>query len=323
MGGTEGGQRRLFTAALAPAWPAGVPFPLQRRLTMSVDYKQATFDIIAVYDPRDPAKTAMALEDLWLQEPAKEVGGLTAADREALKAVGVAVSVLTEIGKTIGRAARRRVDDLLPLACRLWDEHGREGRIVAVHALGPMELAAPETVIPVIHTLAQTCLAWEDCDQLAMRALEPVVRKKPEQWLSAMEPWLDDENKWVRRAGVTVVARLPMKHPAYTTRCLELAGRLLLDEDHDVKRAVSFAIRMCARGEIEPVREFLARHVPPEDPAATWVLCDAIRSMTKKFLPEFAPLLPLYERWAADPTLSAKDRRSVESAVKVLRSVQR
>jgi hypothetical protein len=43
--------------------------------------------------------------------------------------------------------------------------------------------------------------------------------------------------------------------------------------------------------------------------------------MTKKFLPEFVSLLPLYEQWAADPTLSAKDRRSVESAVKTLRQV--
>jgi len=290
---------------------------------MSVNYKQATSEIIAAHDPGDPTATAMALESLWLQAPAKEVGGLTAADREALKAVGVAVSVLTEIGKTMGRTARKRVDDFLPLARQLWDEHGREGRIVAVHALGPMELAAPEAVMPVIYGLAQTCLTWEDCDQLAMRALEPIVRKKPEQWLSATESWLADGNKWVRRAGVTVVGRLAVKQPAYTIRCLELTEQLLFDEDRDVKRAVSFAIRIAARGEIAPVRDFLARHVPPENPSATWVLCDAVRSMTQKFLPEFVSLLPLYERWAADPALSAQDRRSVESAVKILRSVQR
>jgi hypothetical protein len=52
------------------------------------------------------------------------------------------------------------------------------------------------------------------------------------------------------------------------------------------------------------------------------VLCDAIRSMARKLLPEFAPLLPLYERWAADPELAARERRSVESAVRALRSAQ-
>jgi hypothetical protein len=134
-----------------------------------------------------------------------------------------------------------------------------------------------------------------------------------------MEDWLGDENKWVQRTGVTVVGRLPMKRPAYTARCLALTERLLHVQDHDVRRAVSFAIRLSARGEIGPVRDFLARHVPPQDPAATWVLCDAVRSMTKGFLPQLASLQPLYERWAADPALSARDRRSVESAVRTFR----
>ncbi len=263
--------------------------------------KVATTDqvapILAAYAPTVPLATADALRDLWLQFEPKSTAGIKAEQREQQETVGV------------------------PLARLLWDEYGREGRVVAVVFLGAMELADPETIVPLLMELCRTCVTWEDADQMAMRALEPIVRKKPEQWLSAMEPWLADENKWVRRAGVTVVGRLPTKQPAYTAPCLELVERLLFDEDRDVRRAVSFAIRFAARGAIAPVCEFLARHVPPEDPAATWVLCDAIRSMTEKFLPEFAPLLPLYEQWAADPALSAKDRRSVESAVKTLRRV--
>jgi hypothetical protein len=89
----------------------------------------------------------------------------------------------------------------------------------------------------------------------------------------------------------------------------------------DVKRAVSFAFRIAARGEVAPVIDSLTRHVPPQNPAATWVLCDVIRSMAKALLPEFASLLPCYEQWLNDPALSAKDRRSVESAVSVLQAL--
>jgi 3-methyladenine DNA glycosylase AlkD len=185
-----------------------------------------------------------------------------------------------------------------------------------------MELADPETVVPLLIGMCRTCLTWEDADQFAMYALEPVVRREPETWLPAVEPWLTEKNKWVRRAGITVIGRLAMKQPALAPRCLELAERLLLDQELDVKRAVSFAIRLTARGDTAAVCSFLARHVPPQDPAATWVLCDAIRSMGKKLLPEFATLVPRYEQWAADPALSARDRRSVESAVKTLRRAQ-
>ncbi len=278
--------------------------------------------ILGAYDPAEPQATADALRELWLQLEHKSIAGIKAEQRAQQETVGISVSELSAIGKEIGKLARKRVADFVPLVRLLWDAYGREGRVVALVPLGKMELADPETILPLVMALCRTCITWEDADRLAMNALEPIVRRDPETWLPAVEPWLADENKWVRRAGVTVLGRLPMKQPGYTARCLELIGRLLHDEETDVKRAVSFAIRLAARGEVAPVRDFLAQHVPPEDPAATWVLCDAIRSMGKKLLPEFAPLLPRYEQWAADPSLSARDRRSVESAVKTLRKGQ-
>jgi len=111
---------------------------------------------------------------------------------------------------------------------------------------------------------------------------------------------------------------LPMKQAAYTSRCLTQAERLLLDSDTDVKKATSFAIRLCARGDVVVVGEWLAQQVPPPDPVTTWVLCDVIRSMATKLLPALRPLLPLYEQWVADPALSSRDRRSVESAIRKL-----
>ena len=289
---------------------------------MTAEIASQVGPLLAAYNPAEPAITADGVRKLWLQFEPKSVAAIKAEQRARQETVGIPVPVLKSIGKEIGKVARKRVIDFLPLARLLWDGYGREGRVVASIPLGAMELVDPDTLMPLLMELCRTCVTWEDADRMAMDALEPVVRKQPERWLSAIELWLADESKWVRRAGVTVVARLPMKHIAYTARCLELTGRLLLDEDVDVKKAVSFAIRLAARGELAPVRDFLRRHVPPGDSAATWVLCDSIRSMTRNLLPGFAPVLPLYERWAADPALSAKDRRSVESAVKILRSAQ-
>ena len=289
---------------------------------MKSEIAHKVHQILAAYDSSAPHATADRVRTLWLQFEPKSIEGIKSEQRLRQETVGIPVPVLKSIGKEVSKAARRRAIDLIPLVKLLWNEYGREGRVIAVIPLGAMELVDPGTVIPLLMELCRTCITWEDADRLAMNGLEPIVRKKPEQWLGAIDSWLADENKWVRRAGVTVVARLPMKHPAYTARCLELAGRLLLDTEVDVKKATSFAIRLAARGECAPVLDFLAHHVPPEDPAATWVLCDVIRSMTKKFLPEFLSLFPLYEQWAADPTLSTRDRRSIQSAVKTLSSVR-
>jgi 3-methyladenine DNA glycosylase AlkD len=285
---------------------------------MTKEIPQKVQAILADYNPVVPKATAEALRDYWLTFDPKSIAGIKAEQRAMQETVGIPVPVLQAIGKEIAKAAKKSVDDYIPLASLLWDAYGREGRVVTVYPLGSMELVDPEKLLPIILEACRTCLTWEDADQLSMRALEPIVRKDPENWLSALEPWLVDDNKWVRRAAVTAVGRLTMKHADYTARCLELTECLLNDEEMDVKRATSFAIRLSARGEISETVKFLEAQVPPEYPAATWVLCDVIRSMTKKFIPEFSSLLPKYQRWAADPNLSTKNRRSIESAVKVL-----
>jgi 3-methyladenine DNA glycosylase AlkD len=286
-----------------------------------VNLRHETRRILKTHDPQRVDETAGALQDIWSQVPIKEGGAalVKAELREDYQALGVPVPALGEIGQEIGKAARKRVEDFLPLARLLWAQYGREGRLVASTFLGPMELAAPQRVAPVIEELARSCLTWEECDQLAMRALEPVVRKDPERYLATVVPWVGDPNKWVRRAGITVIARLPMKYPERTETCLRMVESALDDEELEVRRAVSFAIRMGARGEPEAVATFIERQAHRTDPASIWVLCDAIRSMTKKLLPHFKGLLPIYENWLN--CIDAKSQRSVASAIKILRSV--
>jgi 3-methyladenine DNA glycosylase AlkD len=151
------------------------------------------------------------------------------------------------------------------------------------------------------------------------RLVKAEIRKEPENYLSTMKHWIEDPNKWVRRAGITVVARLPMKRPEYTETCLRLVEPALGDDDLDVRRALSFALRMGARGEPEAVVDFIMRQAHRTDAASIWVLCDVMRSMTKELLPRFKELLPLYEHWLE--LVETKSRKSVASAIKALRSV--
>ena len=183
---------------------------------------------------------------------------------------------------------------------------------------GAMTLIEPQRLVPLLKELCRQCVSWEDADRLAMDAVEPIVRMYPDQWLSEMAVWLQDENKWVRRAAITIFGRLPMKHPAYTSQYLALTEQLLSDTDVDVRRAVSFAIRTCARTNPQLVCAFLQKQVAAANSAAVWVLCDVIKSLDRRLIGEFAPLLPHYRKWVTAPEVSSKDKRSIESAIKVL-----
>jgi 3-methyladenine DNA glycosylase AlkD len=285
---------------------------------MNQELMSQVMAILENYSAVCPDETAQTLKKLWLGfEPNQGIELIKAEQRAQYEAAGTPIPVLKEIGERLAKAAREDVRGFLPLARLLWDEYGREGRVVALIMLGAMELVEPENLVPLIKEMCRGCVSWEDADRLAMDALEPVVRKYPERWLVEMGAWLEDENKWVRRAGITVIARLPMKHPDYTARCLDYTVRLLFDPELDVKRAVSFAIRICAKVDPTMTLDFLQKQVPAASFAAVWVLCDVIKSMDKKIVGSFSALLPLYQKWYEAPGISAKDQRSLESAVKV------
>jgi 3-methyladenine DNA glycosylase AlkD len=289
----------------------------------------AAHRLAAAYDPGDPTATADGLRQIWLASapPAPE---LQVEEKRLIRdwgikdphfeAVGTPVPVLRAIGAELGKRGRESVGDYLPLARLLWDAYGREGRLVAAAALGPMELADPQQVVPAIQDLAQSCEFWEDCDQLAMKGLEPILRREPEAWLAPLGQWVLDENKWVRRAAITAIGRLPMVHAAYTARCVQLVSPALGEPDTDVKRALSFAVRVSARGDTGPVKQFILDHRDRTDADSLWVLCDVIRSMTPAFLPEFVDLLPIYQDWLE--TAEPRARRSVEGAIRVLQRVR-
>lgn len=279
--------------------------------------------ILSSYDALSPRDTAARLRDVWLKADKASTAAIPQEQRELQEISVIGVPTLKEIGDEVAKGAGKKVDEFLPLARTLWDEFGHEGRVVAAIVLGSLGPAEPAKILPILREMARTCASWEDADRLAMDAVEQIVRLKPQTWIGSLEPWLVDENKWVRRVGVTVIGRLPMKFPEVTRRTLDLAERLLKDDDADVRRAVSFAIRMSAKGEVAAVVGFLARHVPPTAPSGNWILCDVISSMSKQSLPSFAGMLTRYERWAKDTKLSEQDKSSVDSAVEVLRGAAR
>jgi 3-methyladenine DNA glycosylase AlkD len=288
---------------------------------MNTDVTAKVRAIVKDYTSSKPEVTAKALRKYWLEfEPNRGIELIKAEQREQFEAIGIPIPILKAIGNEIAKTARKDVDGFIPLAQRLWDEYGREGRVVALIIFGAMELVEPQRLVPLLKESCKQCVSWEDADRLAMDAVEPIVRKYPDKWLSEMAAWLSDENKWIRRASITIIGRLPMKHPAYTRQCIALTERLLFDTDVDVRRAVSFAIRMCAKADPRLACAFLKKQIPAANPAAVWVLCDAIKSMDRKIIAEFAPLLPRYKKWLVAPDVSSKDKRSIESAIKVLQA---
>lgn len=274
---------------------------------------------IILENETDANSLAVSLEKLWLMAERKSTGLIKEELQEKLKVVGTDVNILKAIGQTVGKASKKEVDMFVLLSEILWNRYGLEGRIVAAHILSFLNEKDPDRIITVCYNLLQNCITWGECDNMAY-GIEPIIRKKPKEYLDRLIPWLTNENKWIRRAALNVLARLPMKQPAFTKQALDMIIPCLEFDDNDVRRTCSFAIRMSARGDIKACYSFIEENTGGDNANKIWIFCDAMRSMTKQFLPEFKPLLPLYKKWLND-TQNPKSDKSLKAAIKLLESL--
>ncbi|MDH5399873.1 MAG: DNA alkylation repair protein [Cyclobacteriaceae bacterium] len=278
-------------------------------------YKDQTLQILALHDKVD--KQASALQSLWEGGERKSTEYVKKEDRDKIKNLGVAVDILKTMGQVAGKKGKSDTVKYIRLAELLWEGYGREGRVVASHILGQLNDMAPEMVLSVCRSLVATSVSWEECDNLTY-GVEPIIRKYPAENLEKLNDWLTDDSKWVKRVALNVLARLPMKQADYTTRCMEMASLCFEYDDHDVRRTCSFVLRMAARGNIAEVPQFLERNIGGQNKTKVWIFSDTIKSMTKSFLPEFKPLLPLYEKWKESLT-DKMAIKSIDSAIKLLK----
>jgi hypothetical protein len=171
-------------------------------------------EILSSFNPTSYNLTASLVKTLWLEfEPNRGIELIKEEQRKQQESIGIPIPVLKSIGQEIAKYAKKNIDDYVVLAELLWEEYGREGRIVSSIIFGSMILIEPMKIVPILKENCRECISWEDADRLAMDALEPIIRKEPESWLVELDEWLQDESKWVRRTAITVYGRLPMRHP--------------------------------------------------------------------------------------------------------------
>jgi 3-methyladenine DNA glycosylase AlkD len=279
-------------------------------------FKKGTNDI--VQQNLSNEEIAEELCELWKQGETKSTNLVKKEQRDLLENLGIAVSALKTIGQVAGKYGKTSdLEKYAQLSELLWNNYGREGRIVACHILNSLNEKAPDKILLICKNLVAECTSWEECDNMTY-GVEPIFRKFPEERLNELNSWLADDNKWVKRVALNVLARLPMKKPDFTKQCLEMITPCLGYDDNDVRRTCSFAIRLSARGNINDVYNYLEDNIGGSNSTKVWIFSDVIKSMTKSFLPTFKPLLPLYEKWRND--LSDKHAlRSIESAIKLLK----
>jgi 3-methyladenine DNA glycosylase AlkD len=218
-------------------------------------------------------------------------------DNEKLNFKRSNFEALRFIGKEIIKVIKNNAYEQLQLVKILWDNYGKEGRLIAVYILSQINIEKPDETLPFIKELTKKCSLSEECDNIAIKTMEPVVINNIKIYLDVLNVWSRDENKWIRRSAITLAGRIPMKKPDNTIDSLKIIRNCLCDKDMDVLKSVSLALRLSTRGNIKIVEDFIKSNIVGDNDSKIWVFTDFVINLNKQNLLSLNKLYTYYLDW--------------------------
>ncbi len=184
------------------------------------------------------------------------------------KTFGVKQPELRALAKEIG------VDH--ELALELWTKGIRETQMLAVYIDDPVQVNEEQ-----MESWVLDFDTWEACDQCVTH----LFQKTEFAFKKALE-WAVREEEFVRRAGFVLMARIAVADRKAKDRDFEpfypLISKGTLDERHNVKKGVSWAIRQMGKRNLKLHKKALSLAYEIRklnSKAARWIASDVIREL--------------------------------------------
>jgi len=215
-----------------------------------------------------------------------------AGQRLVAPGIGPTLGIRTPLLDAVAAGFRREVRGvgparLLVVADALAGDEIRELRWLAIRVLGWIVAADPERAWQLLRRLGADADDWITVDTLAGVAAAGILEEQY-RW-AELEQLVYSRSRWERRLVGATIATIPHRRhasghsDAVVAHGLDLVGQLIGDDEPDVQKALSWALRELARVDPAPVAAFCRAQA--RDAAATgdghraWVIRDTLTKL--------------------------------------------
>ena len=203
---------------------------------------------------------------------------------------GVAKPILHIIAAEIGKFHKINPEKASQLSNMIWDEGSYEAKQIVGKSLEKFALKHPKICLNFISKKLNEIDNWSVCDSLAMYSIEPIVLSDPDLVLPLSEEWINSENKWIRRFGVVTLRGY--KRVKTTNQVFNILDTIMVDNEKDVKKAVSWILREITKGNPDEVAEFLKKWAQKNPSKHTrWIIKDGMKKLPEKEQEEISTVL--------------------------------
>jgi 3-methyladenine DNA glycosylase AlkD len=199
--------------------------------------------------------------------------------------LGVRLPLLEAAHRQLHRAAKpASTSHLLDVTDRLLREEAADLRWFGMWNLEQLLAADPERAWQLMRRAAGEAAEWISVDTLAHPYGAGILRE-PRRWLE-LQLLVDSPSRWERRLVGSTIATLPhvklagARDGAVVTGGLALLEQLIGDNEPDVQKAISWALRNLAALDSGAVVVFLERETATardtDDGSRAWVIRDSL-----------------------------------------------
>jgi len=171
-----------------------------------------------------------------------------------IRAYGVRYPVLRKLAES---SYPENVDpaDLARICDKLWQSGMHEESVVAIAWAKKGGIASIPLMKRWLHNYVGN---WAQVDDLCLSVLCPLLEKDA-SWLAEIKRWAGSKNLWTRRASAVALVT-PCRKGLYLQDCLEVATRLLLDNEDLVQKAYGWALREAGKKHPNEIFRFILKH---------------------------------------------------------------
>lgn len=109
--------------------------------------------------------------------------------------------------------------------------------------------------LPLVESLLREGAWWDLVDATVSYFVSPLALREPMSMRSVLERWIDDEDRWVRRAAI--IAHNGHRDATDRARLFDFCRRRAHEKDFFIRKAIGWALRDHSRSAPDAVRAFL------------------------------------------------------------------
>ena len=135
----------------------------------------------------------------------------------------------------------------------LWSLPHREEKYVAQAYARNKDYLTPES-FPLLRRMIVEGAWWDLVDEVATHMIREVIRDYPAQAWPVVDPWIGDENMWLRRTAI--ICQIGLKDATDAVRLFSFCSQRMHESEFFIRKAIGWALREYAKTDAEAVADF-------------------------------------------------------------------